>query len=119
MSCVVSTSSCSLKNESASSLTLRHSMVASSSLLLFVRELGSEQRTAAVQSRHHGSQWNIERLGNLLVGHLFHVAQHDHLLVLVGDASQCGEQIVVGQLLRNRRDECSVRRDAIVDVRHE
>ena len=93
-------------------------MVGSSSLLLPVRQSGPEQRTAAVQLRHDRSERSVEGLGNLLAGHLLHVAQHDDLLVLVGNGPQGGQQLVVGQLLRNGGNECGGRRDAIVDIRH-
>jgi hypothetical protein len=58
-----------------------------------------------MEPRHHGPQRNRQRVGNLLISQLLHVAEHDHFLKLNRNSTQRAEHIVVGQCLRQGRDK--------------
>ena len=44
-----------------------------------------QQFASPVQARHHGADRHLERRRDFLVGHLFHVAEQDDLLVVRGN----------------------------------
>jgi hypothetical protein len=58
-----------------------------------------------MEPRHDRADGNAQRMRDLPVAELFHIAEHDHFLIRFRNASERREHILVGELLWNGRCE--------------
>jgi hypothetical protein len=79
-------------------------------------QLLPQQVASTMEPRHHGADRYGQGRGDFLVGELLNVAEQNHLLVSSRDAFEGREQVLVRQVIGNRRDKRNRAGEPIVQV---